>query len=226
MPEHSRTYQQDADRYHELVMAEDYQHNLNALLQPLLTGKNWHCLELGAGTGRLTRMVLPWVQTLTAMDLALPMLKKAQAVLPVGGHLNICAADHRWLPLVSGRFDVMLSGWSFCYLASWYPESWRQQLDKGLVEVQRVLRPGGSMVLIETLGTGVKQPEPPQHLHSYLHALDQRGFIRHCLRTDYQFESPAQAQALTRFFFGEEMLKKIEGNILPECTGVWIKENN
>jgi hypothetical protein len=44
------------------------------------------------------------------------------------------------------------------------------------------------------------------------------------IRTDYRFESLAEAQAIIGPVFGEAMLDKFieaEGIILPECTGIW-----
>jgi len=44
------------------------------------------------------------------------------------------------------------------------------------------------------------------------------------LSTDYQFASLAEAEALTRFFFGEELAAQVVENawvVLPECTGIW-----
>jgi hypothetical protein len=47
------------------------------------------------------------------------------------------------------------------------------------------------------------------------------------MRTDYRFASLAEAEELARFFFGEELAKKVveQGwQVLPECTGIWWKE--
>ena len=49
------------------------------------------------------------------------------------------------------------------------------------------------------------------------------GFVR----TDYKFESLEEAEELVKFFYGPKKAKKvIENNwiILPECTGIWIKD--
>jgi hypothetical protein len=60
--------------------------------------------------------------------------------------------------------------------------------------------------------------------------LEARGFQRSWVRTDYLFQNMEEAQSLTRFFFGEEMVQKITsaspGILLPECTGIWWRKRN
>ena len=82
--------------------------------------------------------------------------------------------------------------------------------------------PGGS----ETLGTGFETPHPPTEglaeLYRWLE--DEHAFAGTRIRTDYRFESPAEAAENTRFFFGDELADRIlEENltVLPECTGIW-----
>jgi hypothetical protein len=90
------------------------------------------------------------------------------------------------------------------------------------------LRPGGTIIIMETLGTGYEMPTPPDELVAYYAYLEgEAGFSSTWIRTDYLFESLAEAQALTSFFFGEEMVEKVvreagqDHVVLPECTGIW-----
>ena len=90
--------------------------------------------------------------------------------------------------------------------------------------MKRVLRSGGTMIIIETLGTGNIEPVEKDDLKSYFTFLESRGFQRSWIRTDYRFDSREEALELVEFFFGEEMVREI-GNeskpVLPECTGLW-----
>jgi hypothetical protein len=121
--------------------------------------------------------------------------------------------------------DIIVSGWSFSYLPVWHPDTWRAELERALAEMQRVLLPHGSILLLETLGTGRVTPKPPATLEAYYDWLAERGFNHTWLRTDYHFPNLQEAFDLTRFFFGEEMCASLmEGPFsvtLPECTGVW-----
>ena len=92
----------------------------------------------------------------------------------------------------------------------------------------RVLRPGGTAILIETLGTGQRQPNPPGDWlpQLYQHWQDQHGFQRRWIRTDYQFASEAEMDELLRAFFGAALADQALAAgklIVPECTGIWHK---
>ncbi|WP_263364375.1 class I SAM-dependent methyltransferase [Paenibacillus sabuli] len=94
-------------------------------------------------------------------------------------------------------------------------------------EVKRVLRPGGTVVIFETLGTGTEVPDPPDSLKPYYQVLtDQYGFHHRWERADYTFASVEEARKGTAFFFGEDVSNKIIQNkwsIVPECAGIWWK---
>jgi len=90
--------------------------------------------------------------------------------------------------------------------------------------VRRVLRPGGTIIVLETLGTGYETPHPPENLTAYYSFLEQAGFSSTWVRTDFRFESLAEAEALIHFFFGPELAEQVVARnwvILPECTGIW-----
>jgi len=51
----------------------------------------------------------------------------------------------------------------------------------------RVVKPGGSIIIIETLGTGFTEPAPPEILKPYYEYLASRWFTLVSIRTDYLF---------------------------------------
>jgi ubiquinone/menaquinone biosynthesis C-methylase UbiE len=171
-------------------------------------------------------MLAPVVKTIQVFDASPHMLDVAAAKLRKNGWQNwrVAAADHRNLPINDRTADLVISGWAICYLVVWYAETWRRELNQALAEMKRVLRPGGTIIILETLGTGHETPHPPDNLATYYEFLAEAGFSSTWIRTDYQFESLAEAEALTRFFFGEAMAEKVANEnlvILPECTGIW-----
>jgi SAM-dependent methyltransferase len=135
-------------------------------------------------------------------------------------------ADHRYLPLADASIDLLIAGWSLCYLVDWHPQTWRQELGKGMSEISRVVRQGGHIVIIETQGTGCERPDPPAHLKEYFSFLDEKEFEKNWIRTDYRFSSLQEAMETSRFFFGDELARQVserQWRILPECTGLWHK---
>jgi ubiquinone/menaquinone biosynthesis C-methylase UbiE len=159
------------------------------------------------------------------------MLKTARPKLARCSDLRwqTIVTEHRRMPLLDGCADVSLAGWTLGYFNSRYCGAvWKQALQQALGEMRRVLRPGGTIIIIETLGTGATEPTPPhEDLAAYYHWLeDELGFQSKWIRTDYQFDSLDQSAELTGFFFGEEWAEKVRRNnwiILPECTGIWWK---
>jgi ubiquinone/menaquinone biosynthesis C-methylase UbiE len=229
LSDHKTLYQRQAQRYHDLVSREDY---LDKLLPAILAvdpldGKT--IIELGAGTGRISCQIAPYAKRLISCDNSLHMLLYGKAILSRSGLRNwhLSLATHIALPFADRSADVVVSGWSFCHAAIDAGEGWRESLETALLEAARILQPGGTLILIESLGTGYERPQRPDVLVDYLDHLDQNGFMSTWIRTDYQFKDLSEAKALTSFFFGEEILPKWSGEkgvIVPECTGLWWKQ--
>jgi len=226
MTDHHLVYQQQGRRYQGLIEREDYQGNLLPALEKIINLDGLDVIDLGAGTGRLTHLLAPRVKSIQAFDLSPHMLEMAVDQLGNDGSQNwgVAAADHRWLPRASHTADLIISGWSFCYLVVWDEDNWQQNLARGLQEMTRLVRPGGTLIIIETLGTGNTEPIVIEKLAGYIKYLEDSGFQQSWIRTDYQFQNQGEATSLVKFFFGEEMLEKISPEdkpVLPECTGIW-----
>jgi len=221
-----KIYQIEADRYEALVSREDYQGNVMKALKVIIKPDGLDIFDLGAGTGRLTLMLAPRAKSIRAFDLSDEMLRICRQRLEASGLSNweVDVADHRQLLVEDNSADLVVSGWSVAYLAVWNPESWRDELNKWLGEMKRILRRDSYIVLFESLGTGNESPIKLEHLKEYYSWLDEAGFQNKWIRTDYKFASIEEADELSRFFFGDELGDKVRENnwiILPECTGVW-----
>ncbi len=232
MTDHQEIYREQAAQYELLVSREDCQGNIFRALNQVVPFAGLTVAEFGAGTGRLTCMMAPVVKHVHAFDHSPHMLSVAAEKLAKGGQKNwtVAVSDHRAMAMKSGAADVAISGWSVCYVVVDNPRNWREELSKAMGELRRVVRPGGTIILLETLGTGFEQPEPPVHLLDYYAYLESHGFQRSWIRTDYRFKDRAEAEASSKFFFGDEMIAKIKENdqgvILPECTGIWWKKKD
>jgi len=221
-----KIYQTDGDRYEALISREDYQGNIIKALEEIVNPDGLDIIDLGAGTGRLAVMLAPHARSMRAFDASEEMLRVCRNKLESSGLSNwkVEVADHRQLPVEDGSADLVVSGWSVAYLHVWHPETWRAELEKWLGEMKRVLRRGSYIVLFESLGTGNEEPIELEHLKEYYPWLDEAGFQKKWIRTDYKFESIEEAEELSRFFFGDELGDKVRANhwvVLPECTGVW-----
>ena len=221
-----KIYLTDGDRYEALISREDYQGNIMKALEEIVNPDGLDILDLGAGTGRLAVMLAPHAKFMRAFDVSEEMLRVCRQRFETSGlsNWNVEVADHRQLPITDDSADLAVSGWSVSYLTVWNPNSWCDELEKWLGEMKRVLRRGSYIILFESLGTGNESPIELEHLNEYYPWLDEVGFQKKWIRTDYKFASIEEAEELSRFFFGDELGDKVKTNrwvVLPECTGVW-----
>lgn len=226
MPDHDEVYSSKAEKYERLISREDYLGNIPRTLLEITSFSDCDVIDMGAGTGRLTCMFAPLSKSIAAFDLAQPMLDVTAEKLKKTGLSNwrTEVADHRALPVEDNSADIVLAGWSFCYLGSTNVSNWQENIQLVISEMKRVVRRGGSLIILETLGTGREHPEPPDFLIEYYKSLEGYGFCHKVIRTDYLFKSLEEAGDLTKFFFGDELANNIIERgltVLPECTGVW-----
>jgi ubiquinone/menaquinone biosynthesis C-methylase UbiE len=222
-------YRTEAARYDLLVSREDYQGNILKALDAIRPLTGLDVIELGAGTGRLTRLIGPVAARILVTDISTHMLDIARQ-RQGDGRYYLAAAENGRLPAASKSADLSIAGWSLGHLTGWYPDSWPERVDQVVSEMRRVLRPNGTTIILETLGTGRDTPQPPtEALADYYQRLEKRhGFQKMWIRTDYQFHSVEEADSLTRFFFGDQLADRIANDkitILPECTGIWFSTN-
>jgi ubiquinone/menaquinone biosynthesis C-methylase UbiE len=231
MPDQMTIYQKYADQYDALVAYEDYQHDLYPALAAIRSFDQADVVEWGAGTGRVSALVAPYARSIIAGDLNPHMLHVAAAKYRQFEQLKwqTVVMDHRHAPLSDRVADVALAGWTLCYLASKFcGDTWQHHLTQAIAEMRRVLRPGGMIIIIETLGTGETEPKPQSEWFAEYFAFleNELQFSATSIRTDYKFDSLDQAASTIRFFFGEEWDEKVRRNnwiIVPECTGLWWK---
>ena len=92
-------------------------------------------LEIGAGTGVLTRLLAERVARVTAVEPD----DRMRAVLAAGtGGIEILAGRAEEIPTASSSFDVVIAA------SAWH---WVDE-ERGVPEVARVLRPGGRLSLV------------------------------------------------------------------------------
>lgn len=227
MPDHDEIYAGWALRYDDLISHEDKDGAIPHAISEILDHTDLDVVDLGAGTGRLASLLAAKARSLVLLDGSGRMLEAAAVKLNRAGHTNwtIRVSDLRQLPLEDDSAGLIVSGWSICYVASSNQPNHGENLQTVIREIERVLRPGGTAIIFETLGTGSPYPQPPDSLTAYYAALEnEHGFAHRSIRTDYAFPSPAEARDLSAFFFGPEMPPKLtgpHGTDLPECTGLW-----
>lgn len=212
-------YRDNARDYDALVAAEDAAGHLRRALLAALPPPPACVLEVGAGTGRITRWLVAHGHEVLATDAEAGMLAVARQHLP---NTRLVVAPAHALPAPDASMDAAVAGWVFGHQTRW-ADDWRVAIGHALAEMHRVVRPGGVLAIMETLGTGRETPlAPDPALAAYYAWLEsEHGFARQALRTDYEFADAATAHRVLRPFFGEKL--SITGPVVAECTGLWCK---
>lgn len=222
MVDHRAFYESRADDYERLVSAEDADGTLGPALDGLLSLDGAEVLEVGAGTGRLTRLLLDRGARVVACEPAAPMRARA----PAHPRLEMRAVAVEDLVVEPGRFDLAIAGWVLGHFVSWHAPRGLEVIGAALDRMSAAVRPGGVVAVIETLGTGSTEPRAPDAgLAAYYAWLERdRGFARAVLATDYAFPDVETAAGVTGAFFGPDFAARVrrEGWArVPERTGLW-----
>lgn len=220
-------YQQQAAAYQRMIAAEDADRNLLPALQRLAPLQGSRLLDLGTGTGRIPQLCHHLTASIVGLDLHLAMLQEnARQRQQLGGKWQLSAGDMMALPFAAASFDVVTAGWALGHFTGWYGEGWQAQASRVLAEMERVVVPAGTLIILETLGTGSLSPAPPNDALAAYYAWleEEHGFQRTVIATDYRFDTVEEAVAATEFFFGRELSEQIRRQgwqRVPEWTGIW-----
>jgi SAM-dependent methyltransferase len=129
---------QDAAAYERLI-APKFRAIAEQLVQIYGPRRDERVLEVGAGTGLLTRLLTASAKQVTAVDRSLPMMRKLHSLLPPRSSdsvLRTCVADLSRLPFGDGSFDAILANLTPL-----------QGSSTAVREAVRVLRPAGRVAL-------------------------------------------------------------------------------
>jgi ubiquinone/menaquinone biosynthesis C-methylase UbiE len=231
--EQARIYEERAEEYDALISAEDCEGNLARALMARLPADGGVVVDVGAGTGRIARILGPHAKHVHLVDRAAPMLDVARRRLEASDapiSFDVHVADARTLPLPDHCADIVVAGWVFGHFRHWMPEGWREEVSAALAEMRRVARPTAPIVVLETLGTGHEIPRRHEALDEYFRWLeDEHGLARTWVRTDYQFVDAQRAAEICGSFFGEELGSRIRADALsriPECTAIFVDDRS
>lgn len=226
MPNHKHIYAHDASTYQSMISKQP---SMEPVIEEICPYSDLDIVDLGAGTGRLAAELAGKARSIVAVDGSEAMLRIAAERLQRTGQSNwrTVIADLRELPLADDSADLIVAGWSLCYLTNDGVPGWASNLERIMLEMRRVLRKNSTLIVFETMGTGCETPHPPDDLKPYYAKLTERyGFTHRWLRTDYTFDNALQAEKLTRFFFGSPLADRVRREKLvqvPECAGIWFK---
>lgn len=220
-------YKTHAAAYHALIAAEDADGNLLPALQAITPLAGKRVLDLGSGTGRIPLLMEGLGCEIVAVDLHHAMLLEQKKQRLESGDSRLIHADIRQLPMQAGWADVVIASWAIGHFTGWVAD-WKREAAAAVSEMRRAAKPGGTLIVLETMGTGVLVPGAPNAAlaDNYRWLEGEHGFTRRVVTTDYDFGSVERAAELCGFFFGEDLAARVRANSwrrVPEWTGVWSR---
>ena len=126
----------------ERVRAELFGDGFHFAALAALASRTWTVGDLGCGTGQLTAALAPFVARVVAVDASAAMLQAARKRLQALDNVDLRRGDIEALPIDDERLDLATLMLVLHHLAD--PA-------KAIVEVARVLKPGGRLVVVDML---------------------------------------------------------------------------
>lgn len=128
-----------------------------------------HCVEIGCGVGRITRLLEDHFERVTALDVSDDMIERARRV--TGDGVSFRRVDGAQIPLEGGAADAVFSVHVMQHLEG--PAVLRAYI----AEMARVLRPGGT-AMIHIPVRGAADPRPWRRLQAELVLRSSRRSLR------------------------------------------------
>ena len=145
-------------------------------------------LDVGAGDG-FTASRLGGGRTIVALEPSVGMIARADPLHRVQGE-----AEH--LPFADGAFDAAYATWAYFFSRDWDPTP-------GIAELDRVVRPGGPIAIVDNLGGDAFGAMAEQDISADPAFWASQGFACEPIDTAFRFEDLEEAERLLGFFFGE-----------------------
>lgn len=228
LTESSKSYLSDAGVYDTFSKAEDAPGKVLEVLLPY--AKGMHVLDAGCGTGKYTKALAPITKSILGVDQSAYQLELAKfncgevpgksrgstgeatpfgtkgAEIPQSTRVNFVQADLTQTPLAPGSFDLVISCW---VLGTILDEKRRAE---AVVELKRVLRPGGCIILVENGEGGEFEDlrgrvgDPQRKTAKYNAWLESQGFnIEARVATQFEFPTVELAQNTFRTIWGSTL---------------------
>jgi ubiquinone/menaquinone biosynthesis C-methylase UbiE len=227
MPTMYEIYDNHSFEYDELVRFEDHKKNLPRTLHSLFDFNNKSVIELGVGTGRLTRQYVRQARRISVFDRSEHMLDKARINLEsYKDKIDYAICDNNDISTIDKKADFVLEGWSFGHTVFDFIDNAEDKIDEMVSSTMAMLNPGGTVIFLETLGTDTETAQAPaDFLYNFYSRLEKKHFFKRVeISTDYKFETVEEASRISGFFFGPEMgenIRKKGSPIIKEYTGLW-----
>ena len=162
MPSMQEIYNNYSLQYDELVNHEDYNNNLSNYLLEKFNFNGKTIIELGVGTGRVTKIFAERAQSIFCYDKSQHMLNKAK--INLNHHtskIEFSQCDNYNIKKIKEKTDIVIEGWSFGHSISENQKDIETLTNRLYSDCVNLLNKNGIIIIIETLGTNVTNASAP-----------------------------------------------------------------
>ena len=149
-------------REYELGRPEWPQELIDRVTDELELGPGATVLDLGAGTGKLTRDLVPRFSRVVAVEPDVAMRGVLEEVVP---EAEVLSGSAEAIPLPDHSVDAVFTAEAFHWYAS----------DESVGEIVRVLRPGGGLAIFWNVDFGAPEPAMSEEVDHVLDAAFEQG---------------------------------------------------
>jgi SAM-dependent methyltransferase len=146
-------------------------------------------LDVGAGDG-FTARGLCGRRAVTTLEPAAGMIRRTD------DRLRWVQGEAEHLPFSDGSFDGAYATWAYFFSRDWDPTP-------GIVELDRVVRPGGVLALVENLGGDAFGALTADDISADPAFWAAQGVACKAIETSFRFDDLEEARTLLGFFFDE-----------------------
>lgn len=166
-------------------------------------------LDVGAGSGHTaTRLTSP-TRTVLALEPAVGMIDPSVAVPWLRG-------DAEAVAMATDSLDGLYATWAYFFSRHFDPRP-------GLREAWRVVRPGGTIAVVDNLGGDEFCSFTPNDISADPTYWEQLGFTLVVVDTVFDFENLDEARRLLGRFFGDRGAT-VDRTTFEFRVGVWIRD--
>ena len=204
--------------------AVDHAGEITSLMQSLAPWAGRDVLDIGCGTGFHLPLFAESAGSVTGVephaDLAAIARRRARRL----GNVTVLEGSATALPLPDASVDVMHARWAYFFGPGCEP---------GLVELERVMRPGGRAFAIDndptrsTFGAWFRRGYPDVDPVEVAGFWQDQGWERHPVETAWTFDSREDLEAVVRIEFTAEVADEIlaghQGTNVDYAVNVWSR---